>query len=66
MIGERYGRPLTLVPGHEDERLIDALNEQNIKVQTGHIEQLSSLTHRNGTVHFADTMGEMRSGKMLL
>lgn len=65
LVGEKYGRPLTMVPGHEDEALITALNEKNVKVQAGHIDHLSHLSRSNGTVHFADTLGEVRGGQKL-
>ncbi len=65
LVGEKYGKPLTMMPGHEDEALITALNEKNIKIQVNHIGHLNHLSRGNGTVHFADTLGEVRDGQKL-
>lgn len=64
-VGEKYGKPLTMARGNEDESLVLALNAQSVKLQTSHIKQLNGLVRSTGTVHFADTVGEMRGGQML-
>jgi hypothetical protein len=65
MIRAKYGKPLTMAPGKEDDGLIRALDGQNIKAQTGHVKQLRQLVADTGTVHLADTWAEVR-GKTAL
>jgi hypothetical protein len=65
LVAERYGRPLTMVPGGEDHDLCEALNDTNVSLQTGHIDYLGRHVKPNGTVHLADTIVEVQGTQTL-
>lgn len=64
-VGEQYGKPLSMGLGLPDEPLIRALNEYNLGVQVEHIDHLAQLALSHGSVHFADTVAEVRNGQIL-
>lgn len=62
---ERYGKPLTLRPGGEDEPLVYALNDLTMANHINHAKLLGQLTKPTGTAHFADTVIEVQNNAKL-
>lgn len=65
-VQQTYDRSLSRGPGYEDEALVFALNEYNLRTQTSHIDHLAQLITKSGTVHFADTLVEIKPGGDML
>jgi len=62
---ERYGQSLRLTPAGPHSELFAALNGVNRDAQMAHARQLRSLVRHNGTVHFADTIGQFHMGRLI-
>jgi hypothetical protein len=58
-IAERYHTELSRLPGSPDESILMALTTLSDRLQADHIHQLARVAGRLGTVHFADTYGEV-------
>lgn len=65
LVGERYGPEAARAPAYQIEGLVIALNEKNAQTQIAHIDYLKHLSTKSGTVHFADTLGEVRGEQIL-